>query len=261
MGTCNRSRNRKLITTFHMITLIIHAFLFDYSQKEYPKGHRKGEGMWVVVQTKLCEPGDAGAYKEDYFDFHGKTLEKAVASLADPCSYTLFKLKRFSFHGLPYKFPKQVYCSEMRDWSPPRLNKAGIEYTPSPYALSSGKRNVNLLSSGKELLTPSSYSGQIINLNDYFFDDGISSEILIMGFVRRPDNASSHVIVLVPHRRLETMDPKSVSHHLYVCELNNFINTYITDWLVTSVYDKKYEDYTPRYVGDGEVSISSSGAV
>ena len=41
---------------------------------------------------------------------------------------------------MPYKFNKSVYCSEMRDWSPPPLNKLGKEYKPIPYSIASGEK-------------------------------------------------------------------------------------------------------------------------
>ena len=49
------------------------------------------------------------------------------------------------------------------------------------------------------------------------------------------------------------MDPKSVAAHLYICEGNIFITSFITDWLINSVYDNKYKEYTPQYLGHNKV--------
>ncbi len=209
------------------------------------------------MQTKSLEQGNKGAFKDDYFSFTGKTLDMDVQSLADVCSYTLKKLKRFSYHGIPYKFSKHYFCSEMRDWTPPPMNKCGVEYHPTAYALSSGLLcNCHESESSVYMLVCSYiHAGQFVNVNDHFVSEGESSEILIVGFLRTELLSIGNVIVLVPPTKLHELDPKSVSQHLFVCEISTFVSTYITDWLVSNVYNDEYRHYTPKYLGDEQVSI------
>ena len=76
---------------------------------------------------------------DSYWDFNGPSKWFLVSDIADKCSYPLFQLKRFTLHGIPYKFNRNIYCSEMRDWKPPNLNKLGKEYCPCPFSLSACK--------------------------------------------------------------------------------------------------------------------------
>lgn len=95
--------------------------------------------MFVDVQTKRVDVGENGPFIDDYYEFKGNEFTTSIVDIADVCSYTMHELKRYTLHGMPYKYMRHVFFSEVRDWKPPNLNKLGVEYAPSPYALSSGK--------------------------------------------------------------------------------------------------------------------------
>ena len=95
----------------------------------------------IFIQMKAFEPGENAPPSEGYFDFTGRTFKATISDIADVSSNNLFIMRRFSLPGIPYKSGPLVYCSELRDWSPPVLVKDGTQHSPHAYSLSAGETN------------------------------------------------------------------------------------------------------------------------
>ena len=212
---------------------------------------------YVIVQLKKWDYPETLTPTEGYFDFTSVTLYNVkMKDLADPCSFNLITLKRYSFHGIPYKGGPYVFCTEMRDWAPPRLKKLGQEYLPHAYALSAGKffSHIKFQKKTDTLYLLSSSAGETIPLNEHLFAEGEPNKVLIVGFIRKREASTAYVLVLMPKTKLEDINPKNVASHIFICDVSKFTCSYISDWLVNSVYNNKYETYEAQYVATGKVS-------
>ncbi len=99
------------------------------------------------------------------------------------------------------------------------------------------------------------FAAQIVPMNEHIVPEGKSCNVLILGFIRSAD-ATNWVIVLVPTGPLHLVDSRNIGEFVYACCLTDFISGYITDWLVDSVYDNKFESYEPEYIGAVAVRLS-----
>lgn len=90
-------------------------------------------------------------------------------------------------------------------------------------------------------------AGMIVNINEYMVKDDDATAMVFLGAMAWDVASQPLLIFALPTKPLKEMDVKSVIDHVYWLSVKDFLEKYATNWLVSHIYNDKYQEFEAVY--------------
>ena len=87
----------------------------------------------------------------------------------------------------------------------------------------------------------------ILKINNYMVKDDNATAMVFLGAMAWDRAIPPLLIFVLPPKSIKEMDVHDVIDHVYWLNMKDFLEKYVTDWLVENIYNDKYVKYEAQW--------------